>query len=136
MESRTRFNVEAALAGEAMAALRYQLFADAAVEEGYERIAALFEAAALQERKEHFRELAHLVGLVGGTRQNLRAAIAGEVTEHRSLYPRFASQAHQDGEAEVADRFQSLGVDEQRHVDRLRDALEELDVSELEVVGG
>jgi rubrerythrin len=136
MQSRTRFNVEAALAGEAMAALRYQLFADAAIEEGHERIAELFAEAAMKERTQHFRELAILVGLVGPTRQNLRAALAGEVTEHRSLYPRFASQAHQDGEAEVAARFQMLGADEQRHADRLRDALEELDVAELEVVGG
>ena len=93
MQSRTRFNVEAALAGEAMAALRYQLFADAAIEEGHERIAELFAEAAMKERTQHFRELAILVGLVGPTRQNLRAALAGEVTEHRSLYPRFASQA-------------------------------------------
>ncbi len=136
MHSRTRFNVEAALAGEAMAALRYQLFADQASDEGNERIAELFAAAGLAERFEHFRELATLVGLVGTTRQNLRAAIAGEVTEHRSLYPRFASQAHQDGEDEVAERFRLLGTDEHRLADRLRDALEELEVAELEVVGG
>jgi rubrerythrin len=119
-----------------MAALRYQLFADQASEEGNERIAELFAAAGLAERFEHFRELATLVGLVGTTRQNLRAAIAGEVTEHRSLYPRFASQAHQDGEDEVAERFRLLGTDEHRLADRLRDALEELEVAELEVVGG
>ncbi len=136
MQSRTRFNVEAALAGEALAALRYQLFADQAREEGHERISELFGATALLERKEHFRQLAALVGLVGTTRQNLRAAISGEVAEHRSLYPRFASQAYQDGEGEVAERFQALGADEQRQVDRLREGLEELEVSELEVVGG
>jgi rubrerythrin len=73
---------------------------------------------------------------VGTTRQNLRAAIAGEVTEHRSLYPRFAAQAAQDGEPAIADRFRELGLDEHRHADRLRVELDELEVSELEVVGG
>lgn len=136
MQSRTRFNVEAALAGEAMAALRYQLFADQARSEGHERIAELFAVAGIEDRFEHFRELAALAGLVGSTRQNLHTAIAGEVTEHRSLYPRFASQAHQDGEDEVAERFRLLGTDEHRLCDRLRDALEELEVAELEVVGG
>ena len=134
MQSRTRFNVEAALAGEAMAALRYQLFADVARAEGHEMIAELFAVAALRERREHFRELATLAGLVGSTRQNLRAAIAGEVTEHRSLYPRFASQAQQDGEAEVAERFRALGEEEHAHVARLRETLEDLEVAELEVV--
>ena len=136
MQGRTRVNVEAALAGEAMAVLRYQLFADQAHEEGYERIEELFTIAAGQERKEHFRELATLIGLVGRTRQNLRTAIAGEVTEHRSLYPRFAAQARAAGDVEVAERFERLGADERCHADRLREALDELEVADLEVVGG
>jgi rubrerythrin len=136
MQSRTRFNVEAALAGEAMAALRYQLFADQARNEGHERIAELFAVAGIEDRFGHFRELAALAGLVGTTRQNLRTAIAGEVTEHRSLYPRFASQAHQDDEDEVAERFRALGSDEGRMADRLREELDELEVAELEVVSG
>lgn len=136
MNSRTRLNIEAALAGEALAALRYQLFADQAGQEGYERVAELFALAGQQERKDHFRELAALVGLIGTTRENLRTAIAGEVTEHRSLYPRFAAQALQDGDSETAARFEELGADEHRHADRLRDALEEMEVSDLEVVGG
>jgi rubrerythrin len=136
MQGRTRFNVEAALAGEALAALRYQLFADRARDEGYERIADLFAAAGLHERLGRFGELASLVGLVGTTRQNLRTAIGGEVTEHRSLYPRFSSQARQDGEDAVAEQFEALGSDEHRFAERLRDGLEELEVAELEVVGG
>lgn len=136
MNSRTRLNIEAALAGEALAALRYQLFADQAEQEGYERVAELFARAGQRDRKDHFRELAALVGLIGSTRENLRTAIAGEVTEHRSLYPRFASQALQDNDRQVAERFEELGADEHRHAERLRDALEEMEVSDLEVVGG
>ncbi len=135
MQGRTRHNVEAALADEAMAVLRYQLFADQAHEEGYERIAELFQVAASCERTEHFRRLAGLVGLIGTTRENLKAAIGGEVTEHRSLYPRFAAQAMEDGEPEAERRFGLLHTDGQCHGDRLREALDELEVSELELVG-
>jgi rubrerythrin len=136
MEPRTRRNVEAALAGEAMAALRYLLFADQAREEGYPRVAGLFESAGRQERREHFRELAGLIGLVGTTESNLRTAISGEMTEHRSLYPRYAAEARRAEDLEVAARFQELGADEHRHADVLRGALEELEIGDLEVVGG
>lgn len=134
MDPRTRRNVEAALAGEAMAALRYLLFADQARAEGYPRVAELFENAGRQERHEHFRELAALVGVVGGTRRNLQAAISGEMTEHRTVYPRYAAEARRAHEVEVARRFQELGADEHRHADVLRCALEDLEIGDLEVV--
>jgi rubrerythrin len=136
MNGRTRTSIEAALTGEALAAMRYQLFAQQAQREGYGRIAALFAAAGQTERREHFRELAALIGLVNETRENLRVAILGEVTEHRTLYPRFAALAREDGDDEVAARFVELGADEHEHADRLRTALEELESSEFEVVGG
>jgi rubrerythrin len=136
MDPRTRENVETALAGEAMAALRYMLFADQARQEGYPRVAELFECAARQERKDHFRELAALLGLVGPTDQNLRTAIGGEMTEHRHFYPHYASEARRAGDRDVAHRFQELGADEHRHADVLRGALEELEIYDLEVVGG
>lgn len=133
MQGRTRHNVETALADEAMAVLRYQLFADQARDEGYGRIAELFLAAAGRERPEHFRQLAALVGLVGTTRENLKAAMGGQVTEHRNLYPRFAAQAGEDGESEAERRFGLLHTDERCHADRLRDELDELEVSDLEL---
>jgi rubrerythrin len=121
MKDRTRFNIEAALAGEALTALRYQLFADRARQEG-------------PGRRAPCGELAGRAGLVGSTRENLRAAIAGEVSEQRSLYARFAAQARQDGEDAVATSLESLGGDEPSHLDALREALDELEISELEVV--
>jgi rubrerythrin len=136
MNVRTRKSVEAALTGEALAALRYQLFAQQARREGYGQVAELFASAGNTERKEHFKELAALIGLVGGTHENLRAALLGEVTEHRTLYPRFAALAREDGDDEVAARFVELAADEHEHADRLRTALEELESSEFDVVGG
>lgn len=123
MEPVTRLHLEKALAGEAMASLRYALFADRADDEGLDDIAELFEEIGKQERKEHFREIAQMLGLVGSTRQNLEAALAGEVTEHRSLYPLYAGEAHRAGDESVAQRFIELGGDEHRHADRLRGAI-------------
>lgn len=127
MEAATRLHLEKALAGEAMAALRYALFADRAEDEGLDDVAELFEEISKQERKEHFREIAELLALVGSTRQNLEAALAGEVTEHRSLYPLYAGEAHRAGDEAVAQRFMELGGDEHRHADRLRGAIAALD---------
>ena len=127
MEPVTRLHLERALAGEAMASLRYTLFADRAEEEGLDDVAQLFEEISKQERKEHFREIAEMLGLVGTTAQNLQAALAGEVTEHRSLYPLYAGEAHRAGDESVAERFIELGGDEARHADRLRNALAALE---------
>ena len=131
MDTRTRSHLEAALAGEALAALRYHLFAQRAGEEGFSGIAALFEEIGAQERREHFTEIAELLGLVGSTRENLEIALAGEVTEHHRLYPAYAGEAHRAGDDEAAERFVELGGDEHRHAELLRDALRELDARKV-----
>ena len=57
METRTRINLEAALSGEALAALRYILFAERAEADGQPEVATLFRAIGRQERTERFIEL-------------------------------------------------------------------------------
>ncbi len=123
MEALTRRHVEEAMCGEALAALRYALFADRATSEGLDDIAELFREIGDEERREHFRELAELLGLVGTTRENLEMALAGEVTEHRRRYPRYAGEARRVGDDLVAEQFIELGEDEHRHANRLRGAL-------------
>jgi rubrerythrin len=127
----TRSHLEDALRGEAFAALRYALFADRAEEEGREDIADLFEEIGKEERKEHFREIADLLGLVGTTKQNIRVALSGEIQEHRSFYPRYASDARQAGDLQAAHQFEEVGADEHRHADRLERAA--LDLERLPV---
>ncbi|MEX1157175.1 MAG: ferritin family protein [Chloroflexota bacterium] len=119
----TRRHLEEALCGEALAALRYALFADRATDEGLEDIAELFREIGEEERREHFREIAELLGLVRTTAENLEMALAGEVTEHRRLYPQYAGGARRAGDEEIAEQFIELGEDEHRHADRLRGAL-------------
>jgi rubrerythrin len=123
MEAVTRRHLEEALCGEALAALRYALFADRATDEGLEDVAELFREIGEEERREHFREIAELLGLVRTTAENLEMALAGEVTEHRRLYPQYAGEARRAGDDEIAEQFIELGEDEHRHADRLRGAL-------------
>lgn len=123
MEAVTRRHLEEALCGEALAALRYALFADRATDEGLEDVAELFREIGEEERREHFREIAELLGLVRTTAENLEMALAGEVTEHRRLYPQYAGEARRAGDEEIAEQFVELGEDEHRHADRLRGAL-------------
>ncbi|MEO7332532.1 MAG: ferritin family protein [Gemmatimonadales bacterium] len=123
MEAVTRRHLEDALCGEAMAALRYALFADRAREDGFDDIAELFREIGDEERREHYREIAELLDLVGTTPQNLESSLAGEVTEHRRLYPQYAGEARQAGDEAIAEQFIELGEDEHRHAERLRGAL-------------
>ena len=123
MESRTRINLEAALSGEALAALRYILFAERADAEGHPEVATLFRSIGRQERTEHFTEIAELLGLVGSTERNLQASISGEMAEHHRLYPMYAAEARHAGDEAAAERFIELGGDEHRHADILRGAL-------------
>jgi rubrerythrin len=126
MDTTTRTNLEQALRGEALAAFKYWLFEEQAEAESLEDVTELFERIGKEERREHGREIARLLGLPGTTRENLQSAIEGEVDEHRRLYPGFASQARQAGDIEAAERFQELGADEHRHADALRSELARL----------
>jgi rubrerythrin len=126
MHPMTRANLEAALAGEAMAALRYRLYADRAEDDGLDDIEELFESIGCDERREHAREIADALGIVHATRENLAAALQGEVTEHHRLYPMFAAQARRVGDVDAAELFEALGHSEHVHADEIRAAIERL----------
>lgn len=126
MHPMTRANLEAALAGEAMTALRYRLFAERACQEGQAEIEGLFESIGSEERLDHARRIAETLGAVGSSRDNLESALEGEVTEHRRLYPMYAAQARRAGDIRVAQLFEALSRDEQEHAERIRAALARL----------
>jgi len=123
MDLMTRATLEAALACEALAALRYSLYADRADDEGLDELARLFEAICCDGCQGSAREIAHALGIVGTTRDNLAAALEGEVTEHHRLYPQFAAQARRVGDLEAAELFVTLGRQERVHADRIRAAI-------------
>src|SRR5512146_880229 len=94
--SKTEQNLKDAFAGESQARNKYTYFASAARKEGYEQIAAIFLETAEQE-KEHAKLHLQLLGGIGDTLANLKAAAGGENYEWTGMYPGMAKVARQEG---------------------------------------
>jgi rubrerythrin len=64
---------------------------------------------------------------IGGTSDNLKAAIAGETHEYTDMYPGMAKAAREEGFDEIADWFETLAKAERSHANRFQKALDGLD---------
>ena len=112
-----------AMRGEAFAFAKYKLFARQARNNGDCELAGIFDKTADQEYLEHFMEQAELVQLVGSDEEDVTNAIAGESFEVDTLYKRFAEEAREDGDEQVADRFEEIRRDEAFHQLAFHEAL-------------
>jgi len=132
--SRTEENLKAAFAGESQANRRYLYFANKADVEGQNDVAALFRSTAEGETGHAHGHLEWLeqvgdpaTGLpIGSTRDNLKAAVAGETHEYTDMYPGMAKTAREEGFDEIADWFETLAKAERSHANRYTKALNEL----------
>lgn len=115
--TKTEKNLLEAFAGESMARNKYTYFASKAKKEGYEQIAALFEETALNE-KEHAKIWFKLLGGIGSTAENLKAAAEGENYEWTDMYDKFAKEAREEGFDDIADLFEGVGAIEKEHEER------------------
>ena len=104
--SRTERNLREAFAGETQARSKYDYFASVAKKEGYEQIAAIFQATANNE-KEHAKMWFKALGGIGTTAENLASAAAGENYEWTDMYDRMAQEAEEEGFTELAEKFRS-----------------------------
>jgi rubrerythrin len=91
-------NLEAALAGESQAHIKYRYFARMARAEGHEEVAKHFEHTADQELLHAWGHLELLVGKPD-TRKCLEMAIEGETYEFTTMYPEFLAGAKNEQEA-------------------------------------
>jgi len=123
--SKTAANLAHAFAGESQARNKYTYFASAARKEGYEQIAALFEATASNE-KEHAKLWFKALGGIGDTAANLLAAAAGEHGEWTEMYKQFAEEAVGEGFNEIAAQFKLVAAVEKNHEERYRKLLDAL----------
>ncbi len=124
--TKTEQNLKDAFAGESQARNKYTYFASVAKKEGYEKIAATFLETAENEKvhaKLHFK----LLSGIGSTADNLKAAAAGEEEEFTDMYPRMAREAKEEGFADIAFLFESIGKIEKHHKERYQRLLEELE---------
>ena len=126
--TKTEANLQAAFAGESQARNKYTYFASVARKEGFEQIAAIFQATADNE-KEHaklwFKELEG----IGDTAANLEAAAAGENFEWTDMYEAFAKTAEEEGFTALAKRFRMVAAIEKRHEERYRALLHNIETS-------
>ena len=132
--SKTEENLKAAFAGESQANRRYLYFANKADVEGQNDVAALFRSTAEGETGHAHGHLEWLeqcgdpaTGLpIGPTRDNLKAAVAGETHEYTDMYPGMAKTAREEGHDEIADWFETLAKAEKSHAGKFQKTLNEL----------
>jgi rubrerythrin len=132
--SKTEQNLKDAFAGESQANRRYLYFANKADIEGQNDVAALFRSTAEGETGHAHGHLEFLeqvgdpaTGLpIGATRDNLKAAVAGETHEYTDMYPGMAKGAREEGFDEIADWFETLAKAERSHANRYLKALDAL----------
>ena len=137
--TQTEKNLLAAFAGESQARNRYTYFASQAKKEGYVQIQNIFLETADNE-KEHAKRLfkfleggdveitaAYPAGVIGTTKENLKAAAAGENHEYTTMYPEFAKTADEEGFTEIACVMRAIAVAEKQHEKRYLGLLDNIE---------
>ena len=128
--SKTEKNLAAAFAGESQARNKYTYFASVAKKEGYEQIAAIFEATANNE-KEHAKLWFKALGELGDTMSNLNAAADGENYEWTQMYETFAKEAEEEGFKALAAQFRLVAKIEKSHEQRYRALLDNIEMKKV-----
>ncbi|MCQ2590188.1 MAG: rubrerythrin family protein [Treponema sp.] len=124
--TKTEKNLQTAFAGESQARNKYTYFASVAKKEGYEQISALFLETAENE-KEHAKMWFKLLGGIGDTAANLKAAADGENFEWTDMYAEFAKTAREEGFEAIAKMFEGVAAIEKHHEERYRKLLKNVE---------
>jgi len=142
--TKTIQNLTKAFIGESQARNRYTFYAKIARKEGFEQIAEIFQITANNEKEhakrlfEHIQELneekldeikveAVAPIVYGNTKENLKAAIAGENYEYTEMYPEFAKTADKEGLDKVAVRLRAIAEAEKHHEERYKKILKAIE---------
>ncbi len=128
--SKTEENLKAAFSGESQARNKYTYFAKVARKEGYHYIARIFEETADNEMQ-HAKDEFKMLGGIGDTIANLKAAAEGENYEHTEMYPTFAKEAEEEGNLDAARLFKQIAKVEKEHEERYKKLLERLESGTL-----
>ena len=115
-------NLEAALAGESQAHIKYRYFARIARAEGYEEVARHFEKTADQELLHAWGHLELLIGQPS-TRECLEKAIAGETEEFTHMYPTMLAQAVAEGNQQAAAEAEHQIAESREHAEQFAQVL-------------
>lgn len=141
--TKTEQNLLKSFAGESQARNRYTYFAKQAKKDGYEKIRAIFEETANQEKEHAKRMFKYLeggvveitamypAGKIDSTVENLKASANGENEEYTDIYPTFANIAEEEGFDEIAAMYRNISIAEQHHEQRYLELLKLLEEGKI-----
>lgn len=115
-------NLEAALAGESQAHIKYRYFAKLARAEGLEEVAQHFEHTADQELLHAWGHLELLIGKPT-TKECLQLAIEGETYEFTTMYPEFVEGAKSEGNQIALNEFTNQITESSEHAEQFKAVL-------------
>lgn len=121
--SQTQENLQAAFAGESQANRKYLAFAKVAEKEGKPNLAKLFRVVAEGETIHALKHLG-VLGQVGSSVENVKAAIAGETYEIETMYPQFIVEAQAENNGAAGISFVGANAVEKTHQAAFIKALE------------
>jgi rubrerythrin len=127
--SQSEKNLLEAFAGESQANRKYLAFAKKADQEKHPQVAKLFRAAAEAETIHAHAHLRTAKG-INDTTENLKAAIAGETYEFKSMYPEMIAAAQAEGHKAAERSFTYANEVEKVHAALYQKALDNLDSPE------
>jgi rubrerythrin len=122
---KTDDNLQEAFAGESQANRKYLAWAKKADQEGHKRAAKLFRAVAEAETV-HAHNHLNAMGGVKSTRENLEAALAGEIFEFENMYPHMIAEAKDETRSSAERSFIYANEVEKLHAGLYRKVLAEL----------
>ena len=124
--TKTDKNLWNAIVAEAVANIKYQAFAQQALQEGHPEVAQIFQEVAGAENIHGINHL-RVAGDVKSSVENLHTVIAGEAEEAATLYPTMIKAALDEGRQDAADTFRIAMDREQFHLAAFTTALEQLE---------
>lgn len=124
--TQTEKNLWNAIVSEALANLKYNAYAQRAMQEGHPEVAQIFQEVAGAETVHGINHL-RVSGDMASTAENLRAIIEGEAQEAATIYPRMIREALAEGNQEAADSFTMAMERERRHIEAFTEALRGLE---------
>ena len=137
--TRTEQNLLKAFVVESQTRNRYEFFAKAAKDEGYQQIASIFQKTADQEKQhaKHFFKFLEggevkitatfSAGKIGTTIENLRSAVHGEYDEWSVLYPEYSEVAKAEDFGEVVVAFKMISRVEFEHERKFKKLIQNLE---------
>ena len=124
--TRTEKNLWNAIVSEALANLKYNAYAQRAMQEGHPEVAQIFQEVAGAETVHGINHL-RVTGDLASTVENLRGIIEGEAEEAATIYPMMIREALAEGNQEAAASFKLAMDREKRHLEAFTEALSDLE---------